>query len=71
MPQSRPKLANIAEQIGHQVLLLRQDATAETDLQTVRARLEAIMNFASMGLSIIEEGQPDALPKPVRRAAVK
>ena len=71
MPQSRPKLANIAEQIGQQVLLLRQDDSALSDLQTVRARLEAIMNFASMGLSIIEDGQPEPHPKPNGRTTVK
>jgi len=74
MPQSRPKLANIAEQIGQQVLLLRQDDSALSDLQTVRARLEAIMNFASMGLSIIEEGrsgQEEPHPKPNGRTTVK
>jgi hypothetical protein len=67
-------LAIIAEQIGQQVLLLRQDDTALSDLQTVRARLEAILNFASMGLSIIEErssGPADPHPKPNGRAAVE
>jgi hypothetical protein len=67
-------LANIAEQIGQQVLLLRQDETALSDLQTVRARLEAIMNFASMGLSIIEEkssGTAEPHPKPNGRTTVK
>jgi hypothetical protein len=54
MSLQRPVLVNIAEQIGQQVHLL-QDETALTDLQTVRARLEAIRQFASQGLHFIEE----------------
>lgn len=54
MLSQRPVLVTITEQIGHQVLLL-QDESAFTDLQTVRARLETIRQFASQGLYFIEE----------------
>lgn len=54
MSSQGPVLVDITKQIGHQLLLL-QDESGLTDLQTVRARLEAIRQFASQGLHFIEE----------------
>ena len=50
-------LVAITEQIDQQVGLLRQDQGALSDLQTMRARLEAILQFASQGIHLIEERQ--------------
>lgn len=54
MQSRRPPLADITEQIRAQVLML-QGENALTDVATVRARLEAIRQFASQGLHFIEE----------------
>jgi hypothetical protein len=54
MRSERPSLADIADQIGQQVDLL-QGSGALADLETVRARLEAIRQFAAQGLHFIEE----------------
>jgi hypothetical protein len=69
MSYQRPVLADIAEQISTQVLLLKSD-TALSDLVTVRARLEAIQHFASQGLNFIEERRDDR-PAANRPASVE
>jgi hypothetical protein len=51
-------LADIAEQISAQVSLLQSDSEF-ADLATARARLEAILHFASKGLHAIEQRQLD------------
>jgi ABC-type hemin transport system ATPase subunit len=62
-------LVNITEQIEQQVLLL-QDDSALLDLETVRARLEAIRQFAAQGLHFIEERDRER-PKPNGSATVE
>ena len=49
---------SLTEQIGQQVCLLRLDELELTDVNTVRARFEAIRQFASQGLVYLEQG-PD------------
>ena len=54
MSTARPHLADIAEQISTQASLLQSDCSF-ADVATVRARLEAILHFASKGLHVIEQ----------------
>jgi len=68
MSQPRPVLADITEQISTQVHLLQTD-NEHSDLATVKARLEAIRQFASQGLHFIEER--DLWPTMPRPASVE
>ena len=65
----RPVLANITEEIGHQVELLQHEGGL-VDMETVRARLEAIRQFASQGLHFIEQ-KIEERPKANGSASVK
>lgn len=51
-----PSLANIIDQITIQVRLLEADRDLP-EPNNLRARLEAIRNFATHGLSVLDEGR--------------
>lgn len=69
MKSKWPGMAEITEQISQQTELLRVEGPT-IDLTTLRARLEAIRQFASQGLHMIEENDSDR-PKLKGSAAVE
>lgn len=55
MPTQQPPLVDILSRISTQLWLAEQDASSGAGTGTIRARLEAIVNFASQGINELTE----------------